>query len=172
MSCSDWEGRIALYSGGDLDPAEAAAVERHVAECVGCQILLGGLRESLQFLHEGHSEGIEEAHLTSVRSRVMADLRGRTPWWRPVWVYGVVAAAVLVLARPSPPRLPKVAKMDALPRVVAPMQTPPLPESRPKPRRPRAIRPPAAAETVLVKLETNNPDVVIYWITETKGDTK
>jgi hypothetical protein len=34
-------------------------------------------------------------------------------------------------------------------------------------------RPQAApAESVLVKLETDNPDVVIYWIAETKGETK
>ena len=26
------------------------------------------------------------------------------------------------------------------------------------------------AETILVKLETDNPDVVIYWIAEKKGD--
>jgi hypothetical protein len=26
------------------------------------------------------------------------------------------------------------------------------------------------AETILVKLETDNPDVVIYWIAERKGD--
>ena len=28
------------------------------------------------------------------------------------------------------------------------------------------------SETVLMKIETDNPDVVIYWIAETKGETK
>jgi hypothetical protein len=172
MNCSDWEGRVALYAGGDLDWLEASAVERHVGECAGCQILLSGLRESLSFLRQGHSEPIEEAHLTSVRAGVMVELRRRTPWWRQVWVYGAVAAAVLVFvsARPSPERPSKVAKSTEVPPVA--VQGKQQPEPRPKPSRWRAVRPPAATETVLVKLETNNPDVVIYWISETKGETK
>ena len=102
----------------------------------------------------------------------MSELRGRTPWWRQVWVYGVVAAAVLmfVLARPSPQRPSKVAKVDVVPASVVQTELPPV--TPPKPPQRHAVFPPAAAETVLVKLETNNPDVVIYWITETKGDTK
>ena len=71
MSCVDWEERIALYAGGDLAAAEAQAVERHVAECGGCQLLLSGLRESLGLLREAHGEPVEAAHFAAVRARVI-----------------------------------------------------------------------------------------------------
>jgi anti-sigma factor RsiW len=166
MNCVDWEERIALYAGGDLAPAEAPAVEGHVAECAGCQMLLGGLRESLRLVREVHSEPVEAAHFAAVRARVLAELeRAPVRRWRLVWVPAMAAAAVVLLlaiwprpeqhiALPMPhkPAAPLVAKV-----------LPKLPKARP--------RAPQASEDVVMKIETDNPDVVIYWIAE-KGETK
>jgi anti-sigma factor RsiW len=95
MNCVDWEERIALYAGGDLAPAEAQAVERHVAECAGCQMLLSGLRQSLALVREVHSEPVEAAHFAAVRARVLAELErvrqgaggspGGSRWLPPRW---------------------------------------------------------------------------------------
>lgn len=159
MNCSDWEERIALYAGGDVSDG----VEAHLAECASCQLLLSGLRSSLELLREAHNEPVEAAHFAAVRARVLAELeRGPARRWRFGWVYAMAAAAVvllivlwprpelrLALPMPHAPAAPLVAKV-------------PLPYHQ-------AAQP---SETVVLKIETDNPDVVIYWIAETKGETK
>ena len=107
MNCRDWEERIALYAGGDLPPVEAAEVERHVADCAGCQVLLSGLRQSLELLREAHGEPVDPAHFAAVRARVLAKLeRECRPWWRQAWVVGPAMAALVLLValwpKPSP----------------------------------------------------------------------
>ena len=172
MNCVEWEERVALYAGGDLAPRDVQAVEQHVAECAGCQMLLSGLRESLALVREAHSEPIESAHFAAVRARVLAEIEGgRVRWWRYAWALAAAAAGVVLLAvlwprteehlalhTPAAPTAPAIARVE-LPRVPA----------RVHPVRSAAAEP---AETVLMKIETDNPDVVIYWIAESKGDTK
>ena len=107
MNCRDWEERIALYAGGDLPPVEAAEVERHVADCAGCQVLLSGLRQSLELLREAHGEPVDPAHFAAVRARVLAKLeRECRPWWRQAWAVGPAMAALVLLValwpKPSP----------------------------------------------------------------------
>lgn len=183
MNCGDWEERIALFAGGDLGPAQASEVERHVAECAGCQMLLSGLRQSLELLRAAHAESVEPGHLAAVRARVLSQIEHQhRPFWRKAWVYAVAAAAVVlwVVARPGVKPRPTVAMVTPQRQAaVAPPIAPPVEAAaaRPAPGR----RKPAAkavlpelkpAETVLVKLETDNPDVVIYWIAESKGESK
>ena len=189
MNCVDWEERIALYAGGDLAPAEAQAVERHVGECAGCQLLLSGLRESLRLVREVHGEPVEAAHFAAVRARVFAELE-RTPArrWRFAWGFAMAAAAAVLLIAmwPRPERktmthalvpAPVVSHGGAGPQVRG---GPPGPVSgRARvgrkapargPTRTTASAPPEPAEPMVVKLLTNDPDVVIYWITSTKGE--
>jgi anti-sigma factor RsiW len=174
MNCVEWEERIALYAGGDLSTPEAHAVERHVAECAGCQLLLSGLRASLSLVQEAHGDPIEAAHFAAVRARVLAEIEGgRARRWRFAWMYAMAAAAVvllvagwprtelrMVLPVPSAPAAPVVAKV-VLPRPgkVATVAAKRVKEPEPEP-----------AESMVVKLLTNDPDVVIYWITGTKGE--
>lgn len=173
MNCVDWEERIALYAGGDLAPAEAVEVERHVADCAGCQVLLSGLRESLALVRDVHGEPIEEAHFAAVRARVLSEL-GQAPArrWRLAWIPALAALAAVVLAitlwprpeqrialsMPAAPSAPAVAKVALAPVPAAPVH-------------PTVLEPQASA-SIVVKLETNNPDVVIYWIAETKGEIR
>jgi anti-sigma factor RsiW len=190
MNCSEWEERIALYAGGDASPSEAAAVERHLAECVACQVLSSGLKQSLELLREAHQEPLAEAHFAAVRARVMGRLESRQrPWWKRAWVYGFTAAAAgaLILASlytgphlVQTPRTPVAivtpAPVLAPPRVEAPAALPaPLPVAvaphRLVPRRPSPAPPtvnPAGPE--MVKLMTDDPDVVIYWLFEKRGE--
>lgn len=168
MNCGDWEERIALYAGGDLAGAEARAVERHVAECAGCQLLLSGLRESLGVLREAHGEPLEAAHFAAVRARVLGELEcGRAGRWRQAWVCAMAAAAAVLLiavwprmAVPMPPApaAPAVARFEPAARTV-----------RPRPRK-VAVQEEEPAEPMVVKLLTNDPNVVIYWITSSKGE--
>jgi hypothetical protein len=57
----------------------------------------------------------------------------------------------------------KVVPNQVIPVQVVPIKAAPL---HPKTREAKG------SETIMVKLETDNPDVVIYWIAETKGETK
>jgi anti-sigma factor RsiW len=176
MNCSDWEERIALYAGGDLPPAEAAAVERHVAECAGCQMLLGGLRASLEFVREAHGEPLEAAHFAAVRARVLAEIeRGRGPRWGLAWGFALaVAAAVLLVAvwtRPPKSMVLPMPPAPAAPLVAQAVRAPAaVPARRRRPPRQVMVKADQPAEPMVVKLLTDDPDVIIYWITETKGE--
>ena len=166
MSCVEWEERIALYAGGDLSLAEVQAVEWHVAECAGCQMLLSGLRQSLALVREVHREPIEAAHFAAMRARVLGELE-RTPArrWRFAWGFAMAAAAaVLLIAMWPRPEQHMALPMPHAPAalVLAKVLLEP-PKARP--------RKPQDSENVVIKIETDNPDVVIYWIAE-KGETK
>ena len=187
MNCSEWEEKVALYAGGDLTAGEAAVVERHVGECASCQLLLSGLRQSLTLFREGHAEEVDAAHYAAVRSRVLAELGGgRTPWWRWTWVGAAVAAVLLmvVAVRQKPPKTRGQTERSPVVAVARPENVPSVPGFSPAaaaPVRRRVHRKPAPpkqivvntelpADPLVVKLITNDPDVIIYWVTETKGE--
>jgi hypothetical protein len=164
MNCREWEERIA---GDPDDPG----VVGHLADCPECQVFASGLREAIEWLREEHREEIAPGAYAAVRARVRSRLRARRRWgW--VWAAGVVAAG-LVLGVGVRSKM----QVDELPALA--LQVPGAPEVRAstEPRMP--ARKPAwrakgslhhKAEEVLVKIETGDPDVVIYWIAETKGD--
>jgi len=228
MSCRDWEERMALYAGGDAGPAEAAAVERHAAECAGCQALLNGLRQNMELLRGAHREPVEAAHFAAVRARVMEEIgRESKPWWWRQWALGCVVAAAVAMAvlavRPAGKARREVS-------VVKSVEAPKASQEMPKPvqeagrlLRPGGVRvavgseaddekrsrPPLAGQLaddekrsrlrtgelsappagqladderrsrlrtselsapLVVKLITDDPDVVIYWITDGRGE--
>jgi predicted anti-sigma-YlaC factor YlaD len=185
MNCREWEERLALYAGGDLGAAENAQVERHLHDCAGCQMFLSGLRQGLQVLQEVHGEEPPPAYFAAVRARVLAEVSGEPRFrWVRRWALGCAMAAVAVLLVVStwPGRRPGPAPQVA--RVTPPVEAAPAPAAvaaapqrvtraihrarRPRPERAPAPAPPA--RPLVVKLVTDDPDVVIYWITETRGE--
>jgi hypothetical protein len=97
------------------------------------------------------------------------------PW---VGAAAAAAAAVLLLAvahvasRPAPPKPAPVVAHVAPPARPA-VQRPPEPQPPPVAhvrRRPAKPKPAVKAEPLLVRLETSDPNVIIYWIAEGKGD--
>lgn len=199
MNCRNWEERLALYAGGDLPKDEAAEVERHLGECPGCQLFSSGLKESQELLQELHREPLAPAHFAAVRARVLAELeRGRRPFWRRGWVLGFAAVAAALLVAPAvlrrdvppvrsllapgrrpTPKSPEVA-MEHQPAgsaggLAAGVLVPPgTPLTQRVPRiatHQRRARPKAQlGEPVLIRMVSDNPDVVIYWIADTRGD--
>jgi hypothetical protein len=166
----EWETRVALHAGGDLTGAEATEVERHLGECSGCQVLWSGVRESLAEIRSAHTSVPVAAHFTAVRSRVIAELeRDARRWRRLAWVSGLGVTAALLLLALWPPR--------AIPD--PPLRLASIPPARwvvkPKVVKvPRAVRRPArqvVSQTprrspVTVKLQTTDPNIVIYWIAD------
>ena len=177
MNCSDWEERIALHAGGDLPSEEAAEVERHLRECAGCQVLASGLKQSLALLKEAHDEPLAPAQFSAVRARVVAELeQARRPMWQWAWSLGLAAAlvALLVMLALRPGRTP-VAVRSNRSLTVAALSPPAVRESvsAPPPHR-RVVRrkvnrePTPQLEPLIVKLQTDDPNVVIYWIADRK----
>ena len=167
MNCVEWEDRVALHAGGDLAAGESAEVERHLGECPACQMLWSGLREDLTVLQAAHAEIPGAAHFTAVRSRVMAELeRQARPWWRlkRIYAFATTVAAVVVLLAVWPHGGP----VPPAPRILA--SIPPAPAAaRPAAavhhrRQPRTA--PAHREPLVVKLQTSDPNIVIYWIAD------
>ena len=175
MNCLDWEERIALYIGGDLPPSDNGAVEMHLAECPGCQVFSSGLKRSIELLKEAHEE-VPEAAEAAVRARVLSAIeRDRVPRmvWR--WIVPLAAAAMVLwsIIAVRPARVPN-------PPAIA-IHRPPAPTAVSIPH-PVAVRAPVVRtrvvrrrravshERVLVRLVTDNPEVVIYWIAEKRGD--
>jgi Putative zinc-finger len=188
MNCAEWEERIALHAGRDLAASEAAVVDLHLAACAECRGFHEGLRQSMDVLLEAHREPIDAAHFAAVRARVMARIPAQ-PRWRWAWLGGLAAAAAVVLLAlalrpvrvpepprvavrippaavirragesPAPPALPALRRARPVRRAVGREPRPPLERAAPRP----AVRP---EQPLVVKLITNDPNVVIYWIAD------
>lgn len=172
MNCRNWEERIALYIEGDLPAGQATEAERHLAECAECREFAATLKGDLSILRAAHSEPIEAARFAAVRARVLDRIqRQRRPaWWLP-WVAVPLAAAAMLFVtfRPRPVEpLPVALSLPPAPQIqpVEPAAEPTAPPA--PPRRPRRIRPKLnprrPPEPLMVKLVTDDPNVVIYWI--------
>jgi hypothetical protein len=98
--------------------------------------------------------------------------------WRRAWGYGLAAIAVALLAMVAPRTWRKTPERRA--PIVAVTHPPVIAVSEPvippAPRRRvarRVVRPPSvpdspAPEPLMVKLQTDDPNVVIYWIADRK----
>jgi anti-sigma-K factor RskA len=105
-----WEGEIAAYLLGALEPGEAAGLERHVAGCVDCQADLRRLRPAVDML----AESVERVDLPdALRTRLIEQARGeaaqtasaperQTPFgrrrWFSAWRPAVGFTAVALIA--------------------------------------------------------------------------
>ena len=125
-------------------------------------------------------DAFTEADFAEVRARVMSEVRQRR---RHVWMaYAAAAAAVVVIVSAVWIwRVSRVADMPLVARTMPHWAPPPIEVPRvptvkhavgPKRRPVQPARPVEPAEPLLVKLETSDPDVVIYWIVESKGDSE
>ena len=166
MNCADWEARVALHAGGDLTGVKAGEVERHLGECSACQLLWSGVRESLVELQAAHEELPAAAHFTAVRGRVMAELeRSARPWRRLAWISGAAAVAALLLLFALRP----VREAPEAPRILARIPAAPLAAKRTPAIRPvvrRAVAQVPRKTPLTIKLQTSDPNIVIYWIAD------
>jgi len=140
------------------------------------------LEATLELLREAHRQPIAEAHFAAVRARVLSDLARERRIWRRRWSFGFAAAVAVILVSVFWPRH-RVASRPTVPTVEASHEVtqalPPVRASDSTPRfskRRRSVASrvvtratyqmvgPAVSKPLVVKLITNDPDVVIYWI--------
>jgi hypothetical protein len=169
MTCREYEPLIALYVEGDIDGRD---VEPHLAGCSACRELLEDLRVSQAALKE--LSAVDPAFLSAVRAGVLAkiDRRRRMAW---PWVAAFAAASALIVVALTMPRQPAViVKAPASSGGAAPLVRDRLParpsviaQAPPKPKRKRRRPPP---EPLVVKMLTDDPDIVIIWLVDQPGD--
>ncbi len=163
MKCTGFEHDLALWVEGDLPPGPARRLEEHLAACGACREFVESLRDS-QAAWKGSLAEIAEEDLEVVRQRVLSRIRSEEPRRRlrawalaPVGVAAALFFAWMLVSRPAPVTPP-----------LAPVVRPAVPVAqRPRPAR---MRPRATSAPLLVKLYTDDPEVIIYWIIERKGD--
>lgn len=199
MNCRDMEMWIALRAEGDLPAAEEERVREHLDACAACRSMAAELAESQAALKALGDEAVDGAALAAWRKGLMdrVEARGARRRFAWGWAFAAAAAAVVLvfgLSQVAPRRVPQPA-----PPVVARMTPPPpevlmnVPSSpgmsrglprggqpphrrhvRSRPPEPQSepqseLQPTINGEPLLVKLETSDPNVIIYWIVEKKG---
>jgi anti-sigma factor RsiW len=179
MSCHKFEPLIALYVENDLAAAEAQAVESHLAACDPCRKFAAEMRESQAALKALRTEFVDDALLLQVRTEVLsaASHRQRAVAWPR---FAIAAGLVLALLAGWMWQMRPEARLEPRP-IAASVSAPPLPATvlAPPPRtrtglaRVRRHRPQAApvfkSEPLVVKMITDDPQVVIYWLVDQNG---
>ena len=115
-----------------------------------------------EILRAAHDEPLEEAHYAVVRARVLTEIeRSRNPWRRLAWVSGVGAIAAALLLILIPWRRPELPQLRPVAAVIP--QAPPAPPAKIQTvaSAPRHRRTP-----LTIKLQTSDPNIVIYWIAD------
>lgn len=167
MTCQDYERLIALYVEGDITDGR---VETHLAGCAECRELLEDLRASQALLKE--LPGADPVLLGAVRSGVLSRIGGRRrvlwPWVAAAMTAAAVAIAVLhPVAQREVPGAPKSVVRAAVAAPIA--RAAPVQVVR-RHRRPKLKRPAASKEPLVVKMLTNDPNIVIIWLVDQPGD--
>jgi hypothetical protein len=145
MNCADWEERIALYSSGDVAPAD---VEGHVAICPECRVFLQELAANgtaLAMLREQPLIGREKP-ATIFR-------------WLPYAAAIALAVGLGALWKPEPIAPPPAIRTAVEAPRLAPMPKPVI-------RKVRRVKKHEPHESIVVKMLTADPDVIIYWVTD------
>jgi anti-sigma factor RsiW len=176
MSCTKFESLIALYVESDLAESERRIVEAHLESCHGCQEFAADIRESQTALKELRMDFVEESSLQEVRAGVLNQLR--TQRKKAAWPWYAVAAMLLAgLLAGWLWRARTAAPPEVQPR--AAVITPPTLAAVPaRPQRVRIARvskhhrhpaPAFQSEPLVVKIVTDDPQVVIYWLVSKNG---
>ena len=156
-------------------------MEEHLAACPGCRELLEDLRASQAVVKQLGSESVDPALLASVRSGVLARIDQPSPWlWRR-WTAALAAAlaliAMFVLAlrkpAPAPPAVP-IAQAPPKPEepkieVASAAPSPPR-AARRRTHRPRRSVAGKTDQPLVVKMLTDDPNIVIIWLVDQTGD--
>jgi hypothetical protein len=178
VTCPEYEPLVALQLTGDLgDRGVALQVERHLEECAACRELLEDLRASQAMLRE--LPAADPAFLAAVRTEVLARVGKKRC---AMWAWAVPCAAALATAflvarlgvtpqKPAPVpivRMPQplanTARSEAAPVVRG---QPPAQIRRGRRRRSRIE---AGAPPLVVKMLTDDPNIVIIWLVDQPGD--
>ena len=139
-------------------------LESHVAGCSSCRTLAAELQANAHVLR---AMGLEAMPAVPIQ------IRPPQPWWK----WSSAAAAVIItlsaawwLSRPVEP--PHIVSIDVKVTGIVSGPVPVVPSKIPETLTPVKVPivPVSNAEPLRVKMLTPDPDVVIYWLIEPKGE--
>lgn len=173
--------QLPLWVEGDLDAADMAAVDRHLAQCPDCRSAAGDLRANQNLLREAMASPFEASDREGLRRQVMAQIRAeaaerpvRRLLPRPALLAACAASLLLaflwwrqdpVAAVPQPAPVPKpLMQAPLLPPTMA-VRRDPLP---PHPRGPVAS-PREAPPSTRIEFQTADPTIRIIWLAQSKS---
>jgi hypothetical protein len=170
-NCPDWEQDI----GGE---SESAGLEEHLRACGRCQEFAQELEKNRAALREFT---IQPAAFAAVRQRVLSEIESRkrrTMWW--TWSTAAAAACVAILCvsyvlpRLEDPAAPTVLALRKDPPKIE--WTPRLVAHRVRPHssgwsRAQAMPARKTEPLAVIKMLTNDPNVIIIWLVDQKGDS-
>jgi hypothetical protein len=158
MTCQECE---LLLAQNEIDPE----VDAHLAGCANCRSLAAELQANAHAMRAMSEEVIPGFVVGGAPVR----LRPAYPWWR--WT-SAAAAVIITLgaawlaSRPAKP--PHIVSVDVnVTGVVPKAEVPYVKAAIPQTLTP-AIIPIANTEPLRVKMLTPDPDVVIYWLVDSK----
>jgi len=165
-NCSDWEQEIA----GELESGELA---QHLEACERCREFADEIEKNRAALGE---LAIDAAAFTAVRQRVLGEIQAKKQsvfWWK----WAAVAAAACIAIVSALYFAPRPKNFAAPAPLVARIDPPQGWELKPvrhtssgrhlgKPRPVQKTEP-----IVAVKMLTDDPNVIIIWLVDQKGDS-
>jgi len=177
MNCEQACEFIALAASGDVTADEQSAIVAHMADCAACRDEAAAFSAISGELAAMRNDAVPDYAFAAVRAHVASEIAGRKrPAWLSAWpaFAAVVACSVMLVillspAAPGPDRLvlPEVPPVVALvPSVESPAVVPPVRRIR-KPAPPKIHKP---AEPLVVKMLTDDPEVIIYWIADARRE--
>src|SRR5260370_3002050 len=170
MNCSDWEQEIA-------SEAASADLEAHLKECDRCREFAREIEQNRAALL---SFEIHPAALHAVRRRVLHQIEAkkrRTTWWAWSAVATAACAAILFVSyvrswkNPAPPKVAPIVAQAAPPANPAPRAHRPARHKFGPALAAHAVRPAQKTEPLVIKMLTNDPNVIIIWLVDPKGDS-
>ena len=175
MNCTEWEREITRES-------ESVDLEEHLLVCAQCRDFAGELERNRAALQ---AVEIHPAAFDAVRLRVLEEIRAKKQ--RGAWWVGSAVAAAACVALLCASVILQSWKNPAPPKPLIAAKNPPRIEWTPAPVRPAvsahhrvphqfgpvsASRGPAHnPEPLVVKMLTNDPNVIIIWLVDQKGDS-
>lgn len=182
MNCLEWEREIASES-------ESAGLAEHLGVCANCR----EFAREVEANHAALSEtAVHPAAFTAVRARVRAEIqasRRRRAWWMWSAAAAAVCVAILSVSYLVMPKRVAPAKVAPVVAQVAPVAPTPQQTVASQPRlsntRRASVRkrthkfglvadhsaPAQKTEPLVIKMLTNDPNVIIVWLVDPKGDS-
>jgi len=93
MACEQWRNGLDAYVDGELDPAQAGALGRHLRECAACA---NDVLERVQMKRSVHAAGKRYAANAELRNRIQKTISAK-PRREAGWLWKILAVPALSL---------------------------------------------------------------------------
>lgn len=180
MNCEQAQELAILAVSGDVTLPEQIELDAHLSGCLACADEVRIFEELRSQLTDLHEEEAAAPLYAAVRAGVMAEIevRKRSGWLAAWPAFAAMIACTLILLVTLHPQA-RVAKPASLKTVIVPAAVTDLSEAAvPAPaevlRHPTRKKQARAAtehsEPLVVRMFTDDPEVVIYWIADARTD--